>query len=118
VLDGISTFRDWDSIADNARPELISYLRQNGFPRMKASKKGKGSIEDGIAKIRGFKEVVIHERCNEVIQEFKLYSYKRNSVTGDVMPIPEDKNNHYVDSLRYALEPLLKGKTYTVRRWG
>jgi phage terminase large subunit len=118
VLDGIPTFRDWDSIADNARPELISYLRQNGFPRMKASKKGKGSIEDGIAKIRGFKEVVIHERCNEVIQEFKLYSYKRNSVTGDVMPIPEDKNNHYVDSLRYALEPLLKGKTYTVRRWG
>ena len=108
VLEGIPTFEKWDSIADSARPELISYLKRNGFPRMKSSKKGKGSIEDGIAKIRGFKEVVIHERCRETLQEFKLYSYKRNSTTGDITPVPEDKNNHYIDALRYALEPLNK----------
>ncbi len=105
VLDGIPTFRKWSSIADNARPELISYLNKHGFVRMKGAKKGKGSIEDGIAKIRGFKEVVIHERCVETLQEFKLYSYKKNSTTGDITPIPEDAHNHYVDALRYALEP-------------
>jgi phage terminase large subunit len=104
LFDAIPTIRKWTSIADSARPETISYMRQHGFPRMKSSKKGKGSVEDGIEKIRGFKEVVIHERCKEVIEEFKLYSYKKNSTTGDIMPIPEDKHNHYVDALRYALE--------------
>jgi phage terminase large subunit len=108
VLERIPTFEKWDSIADSARPELISYLKRNGFPRMKSSKKGKGSIEDGIAKIRGFKEVVIHERCKETLQEFKLYSYKKNTTTGDITPIPEDKHNHCIDALRYALEPLNK----------
>jgi len=108
VLEGIPTFEKWDSIADSARPELISYLKRNGFPRMKSSKKGKGSIEDGIAKIRGFKEVIIHERCKETLQEFKLYSYKKNTTTGDITPIPEDKHNHCIDALRYALEPLNK----------
>ena len=113
VLDAIPTFAKWDSIADSARPELISYLQHNGFPRMKASRKGKGSIEDGIAKIRGFKEVVIHERCPETLQEFKLYSYKRNSTSGDITPVPEDKNNHYIDSLRYALENLNRNTNVT-----
>jgi phage terminase large subunit len=109
VLEAIPTFATWDSVADSARPELISYLRKNGYPRMKASKKGKGSIEDGIAKIRGFKEVIIHERCKNTLEEFKLYSYKKNSTTGDITPVPEDLHNHYIDSLRYALEPLNRG---------
>jgi phage terminase large subunit len=104
MFDAIPTLRSWTSIADSARPETISYMKQNGYPRMKGAKKGKGSIEDGIEKIRGFKEVIIHPRCKETIQEFKLYQYKKNSLTGDVMPIPEDKNNHYIDALRYALE--------------
>jgi len=108
VLEAIPTFEKWDSIADSARPELISHLKRNGYPRMRGAKKGKGSIEDGIAKIRGFKEVIIHERCRETLQEFKLYSYKKNSTTGDITPVPEDKNNHYIDALRYALEPLNK----------
>lgn len=105
VLDTIQTMRSWGAVADSARPELISYLLHHGFPRIKGAKKGKGSVEDGIAKIRGFKEIIIHPRCKHTIEEFKSYKYKRNSLTGDITPIPEDKNNHWIDALRYALEP-------------
>ena len=104
TLNQIPTMASWVSRADNARPELISHMQQNGFPRMRSCHKGKGSVEDGIAKIRGFAEIVIHQRCENVIQEFKLYKWKTNSTNGDIMPIPEDKHNHWVDALRYALE--------------
>lgn len=104
LLSNIPTLHNWKSIADSARPETISYMKKHGFPNMKGARKGKGSIEDGIEKIKGFKEIVIHSRCKEVINEFKCYRYKTNGLTGDIMPIAEDKNNHYIDALRYSLE--------------
>jgi len=32
------------------------------------------------------------------------YSYKTDKMTGEVLPIPLDKDNHCIDALRYALE--------------
>ena len=110
AFEEIPTLKMWISRADNARPELVSYMRNHGYPRMRSAKKGKGSIEDGITKIRGFRHVYIHPRCKRVIEEFKSYKYKLNKLTGEIMPVPEDKNNHWVDALRYALEPLHKKK--------
>lgn len=94
--------------ADNARPETISYLNRHGFT-VKAATKGKGSVEDGISYLRSFDKIIIHERCQNTIKEFKTYSYKINKTTGDILPDLEDKNNHAIDSLRYAHEPLIKG---------
>lgn len=96
--------------ADNARPESISYLKKHGLPRIIACKKGKGSVEDGIDYIKSFDEVIIHSRCKEVISEFKKYSYKVDKRTEDILPVPMDAYNHYIDALRYGLEPLMKGK--------
>lgn len=110
TFDQIRTFKLWTSRADNARPELISYMQKHGYPRMRKAIKGKGSIEDGITKIRGFKKIIVHPRCKNVIEELKSYKYKLNKLTGEIMPVPEDKNNHWMDALRYALEPLHKRK--------
>ena len=33
-----------------------------------------------------------------------MYSYKTDPLTGTVVPILEDKNNHVIDALRYACE--------------
>jgi phage terminase large subunit len=33
-----------------------------------------------------------------------LYSYKTDPLTGEVLPVLEDKNNHVIDALRYACE--------------
>lgn len=99
-----------DCRADNARPESISYLRRHGLPRMKPCAKGKGSVEDGVAHIKSYDEVVIHPRCTNTIEEFRLYSYKVDRLSGDVLPVLLDANNHAVDALRYALDPVMKSR--------
>lgn len=95
-------------IADNARPESISYLKRHGLPRIEACKKGKGSVEDGISHIKSYSSVVIHPRCKAAINEFLLYSYKTDRLSGKVMPDLVDANNHNIDALRYSLEPIMK----------
>ncbi|MGL5260819.1 MAG: PBSX family phage terminase large subunit, partial [Bacteroides sp.] len=105
--------------ADSARPESISYLKRHGLPRITGVEKGKGSVEDGIDFIRSFDEVVIHSSCKEVANEFNKYSYKIDKRTEDILPVPVDAYNHYIDAIRYALEPIMKNKgqsAFTVRR--
>jgi len=108
LLDEIPEARKYVMRADNSRPESISYLKQHGYPKVVACTKGKGSVLDGIAFIRGFDRVVIHPRCIYVAEEFHLYSYKVNKLTDDVLPDLVDKHNHTIDSLRYALEPAIR----------
>lgn len=105
----------WFITADSARPETISYMRKNGFPKINPAEKGKGSVEDGIEFLKSF-DIVVHPRCVETIKELTLYSYKTDPLTGTVMPIFEDKNNHVIDALRYACEGIRKAnKTKSVK---
>ena len=108
VIDRIPGFDDHAIRADSARPESISYLKRHGMPRMQGAEKGKGSVEDGIEFIKSFTEVVIHSRCTAVVEEFRKYSYKVDRLSGDVLPVIVDSWNHYIDALRYALEPIMK----------
>ena len=94
--------------ADSARPESISYLKRNGLPKIEAVKKWAGSVEDGIAHLRSYKRIIIHPRCQETIKESRLYSYAVDRLTGDIQPKIVDANNHYIDSIRYAIQPLIK----------
>ena len=109
ALHHILDFDKYPIIADNARPESISHLKRKGLPRIEACKKGKGSVEDGVAYIQSFDKVIIHPSCTATIQEFKTYSYKTDRLTGDVLPILLDENNHVIDALRYALERARRG---------
>lgn len=45
---------------------------------------------------------------HENLREARLYSYKVDRQTGDVLTDIVDKNNHYWDATRYALGPLIK----------
>lgn len=94
--------------ADSARPESISYLQNHGMPAVRGAKKGKGSVEDGIEHIKKYDQVVIHPDCPETYKEFRLYSYKTDKLSGDILPIPLDAENHCIDALRYALEPMMR----------
>lgn len=96
--------------ADNARPESTSYLKRHGLPRTVSCLKGKGSVEDGVEFIKSFHKVIIHPRCKNTLNEFGLYSYKIDRLSGDILPILVDKYNHAIDSLRYGLEPIMKAK--------
>ena len=98
---------EWQIYADNARPETISYMGGQGFNIM-AAPKWAGSVEDGITYIKGFKKVVIHKRCKNVVYEFKNYKYKIDKNTAEILPIVVDKDNHTIDAIRYALSPYIK----------
>lgn len=102
--------------ADSARPETISHVKSNGkgmrkcLPRIVGVEKWKGSVEDGIAHLRSYREIVIHPRCVKFLHEARTYSYKVDRMTVDVLTDIVDKNNHYIDATRYALGPLIKRK--------
>ena len=96
--------------ADSARPESISYLKRHGLPRVTAVKKWPGSLQDGIQHLRSYREIVVHPRCVHTIRESRLYSYKTDRITGDILPQIIDANNHNIDALRYAVEPLVRRK--------
>jgi len=94
--------------ADNARPETISYMKNHGFPKIVGGEKWSGSVEDGIAFLRSFEEIVIHPRCTHTDEESRTYKHKVDALTGDVLPDIIDKNNHCWDAIRYALGPLIQ----------
>jgi phage terminase large subunit len=93
----------WPIKADNSRPETISAVKRAGF-QIGPAEKWPGCVEDGIAYIRSFEQIVIHERCKHTAQEARLYSYKVDRITGDVLPLLVDRHNHCWDAIRYALD--------------
>lgn len=101
--------------ADSARPETISHVKSKGkegkranLPRIEGVEKWQGSVEDGIAHLRSYKEIVLHPRCTKTLREARLYSYKVDRQSNDVLTEIVDKHNHYWDATRYALAPVIK----------
>ena len=97
----------WFITADSARPETIAYMQSHGFPKMNAAQKGAKSVEEGVAFLQSY-DIVVHPRCTHLIDELTLYKYKQDPLTGQVLPVLDDKNNHLIDSLRYACEAIRK----------
>jgi len=103
LFDMIPDSRKWFITAESARPETISYLKRHGYPRIKKSVKGKGSIKEGIEWLKSY-DLIVHPRCDHTAYELKHYSYKVDPLTEKVLPILEDADNHVIDALRYACE--------------
>lgn len=97
--------------ADCARPETISYLQRHGYPRITGVQKWAGSVEDGIQHMRSYRTIVVHPRCTHTLDEMRLYSYKVDRLSGDILPQLVDAHNHCVDAIRYALAPLIRQRT-------
>jgi phage terminase large subunit len=107
LLDTIPDARRHRMRGDSARPETISYLQQHGYPLLLSVMKWKGSVEDGIAHLRSYEKIIIHPRCKHAAEEARLYSYKVDRLSGDILPEPQDAHNHIWDAVRYALQPLM-----------
>lgn len=106
LFDTIPESRKWTITADSSRPETVSYMRRQGF-RIVSAIKGPGSLEDGVEFLKSF-DIVVHPRCQPVADELLHYSYKTDPLTGEVLPVLDDKDNHTVDALRYGLEAVRK----------
>jgi phage terminase large subunit len=104
----------WTTVADSARPETISYMQRNGFPKMLSAVKGARSLEEGVEFLKSF-DIIVHPRCKHLIDELTLYSYETDPLTQLVVPKLADRNNHVIDALRYACEGARRAAK-TVRR--
>jgi phage terminase large subunit len=95
-------------LGDGAARFEIESLRKRRFA-ITAAKKGADSISNGIKEVRALLEVregtgkpklFVKKTCKAVIREFLSYSFVLDAF-GEVTNLPEDKNNHAMDAIRY-----------------
>lgn len=103
LFDRVPDSRKWWTTADSSRPETISHMRNNWSQKINAAIKGPGSVEEGVEWLQSY-DIVVHPRCTHTIDELTLYSYKTDPLTGQVLSVLEDKDNHVIDAVRYACE--------------
>ena len=98
LFDQIETARAWRIEADSARPETISHVKRRGFD-IHAAEKWSGSVEDGIAFLKSYETIHIHAtNCPNMVREAKMYQWKLDRVTKQILPIPLDAHNHGWDA--------------------
>ena len=96
-------YNDVWTIADSAEPKSIAELKSFGM-KIKAAKKGPGSVEYGIKFLQDMEAIIIDpERCPLAAREFINYSLEMDR-SGNVRSQFPDKDNHSIDAVRYALE--------------
>lgn len=87
--------------ADCAEPKSIEEIKRLGISRIKAARKGKDSIVNGIQFIQQFKHI-IHPKCTNTILEKNNYAW--DTKNGKQLNVPVDEYNHLNDAERYAVE--------------
>ena len=91
--------------ADCAEPKSIDELREAGLRHIRAARKGKDSVNNGIQYIQDY-IIIIHPRCVNFITEISNYTWDEDKF-GTKINIPIDDFNHLMDAMRYALEDML-----------
>ena len=97
--------------ADSAEPKSIDRLRELGMSRIRAARKGKDSVNNGIDFIQDF-EIIVHPKCVNFLTEISNYTWDEDKY-GKRLNIPVDDFNHLMDGMRYALEDFVKGKSFS-----
>lgn len=95
-------------VGDGAARFELESLRKRRF-RITGAKKGADSLINGIKELQalltirestGKPKLFVSSRCKNVIHELESYSWERDAF-GELTNVPEDKNNHAMDALRY-----------------
>lgn len=93
--------------ADSSGKQLIMDLSQYGvFATPVKKNSGENSRNWIVAGINGLQQrfkdqkIVIHPRCKALIKEIMSYSWRKDRL-GEAVNLPEDRNNHLIDSTRY-----------------
>ncbi len=99
----------YDIIADCARPEIIEEFQDRGLYMVK-SKKGDGSVLDGIEFIQDHR-LVIASHCTGHVNEVNSYTWKKDKTSGVKTSKPVKEKDDAMDSLRYGTQPWRQGHT-------
>ena len=98
--------------ADSAEPKSIDRLYTLGLQHIRAARKGKDSINNGIDFLQDYK-IFIHPRCVNFLTEISNYTWDTDSKTGKKLNRPIDDFNHLMDAMRYAVEEYVAGSHYS-----
>ena len=95
---------------DSADPRMIAELQRRGVNAV-GVKKGPGSVEHGMRWLQDLGQIVIDPaRTPNIAREFSAYEYARDRHDNFLAEYP-DKDNHTIDSARYAMEPVIAQRT-------
>lgn len=95
--------------ADSAEPKSIADLKDYGS-LCRGAVKGPDSVKYSMKWLQSLKRIVIDpERCPHTAREFSTYEYERTP-DGEVMSGYPDADNHSIDAVRYALNPVWRRK--------
>ena len=86
---------------DSAEPKSIAELRGLGL-RVHPARKGPDSVLHGVQWLRQ-QEIILSPRCPALGRELSAYRWQQDR-DGNALPRPQDRDNHLIDAMRYALE--------------
>ena len=89
-------------------------MKKLGLYRVRAARKGKDSILNGIDFIQQF-QVVVHPKCKNFIMELENYTWKKDKSTNEYINTPIDNFNHLLDAWRYSLEEIQRNMKKKIR---
>lgn len=96
-------YHDAMIIADSAEPKSIDEMKTYGI-RIRGARKGPGSVEYGEKWLDDLDEIVIDpQRTPNTAREFENIDYQTDQ-DGNPRAKLEDKDNHSIDAVRYAME--------------
>ena len=99
---------------DSEEPRAIAELRQRGLNAV-AVQKGPGSVKAGIRWLQAQSAIVVDpKRTPAIAREFAGCEYLRDR-QGRPLPELPDRDNHTIDSARYALSTLILKRAATTR---
>jgi phage terminase large subunit len=87
--------------ADSSEPKSIDYIKGKGV-KIKGALKGPDSIKTGIDFLLEY-TIIVNTHLVEFMTEFNNYCWAVNK-DGKQLNKPVDDFNHFIDSLRYAME--------------
>lgn len=98
-------------IADSAEGKSIAQLNEEYQMNVLPCKKGKDSVDFGVKFLQDLAEIIIDDdRCPNTAREFLNYEYDKDREGNWKAKFP-DKNNHSIDTSRYAINDEMRYDT-------
>lgn len=98
-------------ICDSAEPKSVADLRKQDIKALEC-KKYPGSVNYGIRWLQSKHIIIDPRRTPHAFKEFTEYEYEQTR-DGEFLASVPDKDNHCIDSLRYALDMLINNSKYS-----
>ncbi len=96
-------------ICDSSEQKSVGDLKAYGL-LARGAEKGPGSVDYSMKWLQSLSKIVIdNKRCPRSAEEFLNYEYERDK-EGNIITGYPDKDNHFIDSIRYATNKIWKRK--------